>query len=152
MRRPLGRNYANMSTHELFTPSHAVKTSSDRAFGLVFAGVFSIVGVTLMYGGRGRAHLWFLLAGALFLLAALLAPAILAPLNKIWTRFGMLLHAIVSPIVLGSIFFLVVMPIGLAMRLFGKNPLPLRFDQGAKTYWIKREPHGPASGGFRDQF
>ncbi|MCX7144068.1 MAG: SxtJ family membrane protein [Proteobacteria bacterium] len=141
-----------MSTHERFQPLHTVKTSSDRAFGLVFAGVFSIAGAISMLGERGRATLWFLLAGALFLLAALLAPAVLAPLNRIWTRFGLLLHAIVSPIVLGSIFFLVVMPIGLTMRLFGKNPLPLRFDHGAKSYWIKREPHGPDSGGFRDQF
>jgi hypothetical protein len=141
-----------MSTHEHFQPLHEVKTSSDRAFGLVFAVVFGIVGVSMMFGGRGAAYLWFLLAAALFLLAALAAPAVLAPLNKIWTRFGLLLHLVVSPIVLGAIFFLVVMPIGLAMRLFGKNPLRLRFDAGAKTYWIKREAPGPDSGGFRDQF
>lgn len=141
-----------MGTHERFEPLHAVKTSSDRAFGLVFACLFAIVGVSLMIGGRRPEYLWFFLASALFLIAALLVPAILAPLNKVWTRFGLLLHMIVSPLVLGSIFFLVVMPIGLAMRLFGKNPLPLHFDQGAKTYWIKREPPGPESGGFRDQF
>jgi hypothetical protein len=141
-----------MSTHERFEPLHAVKTSSDRAFGLVFAGLFLIIGVSMMIGGKGPAYVWFLLAGALFLAAAAIVPGILAPLNRIWTRFGLLLHAIVSPIVLGSIFFLVVMPIGLAMRLFGKNPLPMGFDRGASTYWIKREPPGPDSGGFRDQF
>ena len=141
-----------MSTHERFEPAHEMKTSSDRAFGLVFACLFLIIGVSMLIGGRNPAYVWFLLAGALFLAAAAFAPGILAPLNRIWTRFGLLLHAIVSPIVLGTIFFLVVMPIGLAMRLFGKNPLPLRFDRDANTYWIKREPPGPDSGGFRDQF
>ncbi|HEY5291168.1 MAG TPA: SxtJ family membrane protein [Burkholderiales bacterium] len=141
-----------MSTHERFQPLHEVKTSSDRAFGLVFAGVFLIIGVSMMFGRPGSAYLWFLLAAALFLLAALVAPAVLAPLNKVWTRFGLLLHLIVSPIVLGSVFFLVVMPIGLAMRLFGKDPLRLRFDRKATTYWKERGPAGADRGGFRDQF
>jgi hypothetical protein len=141
-----------MSTHERFQPLHEIKTSSDRSFGLVFASLFLIIGVSLMIRGQGSAYLWFLLLAALFLLAAVLAPGILAPLNKIWTRFGLLLHAIVSPIVLGFIFFLVVMPIGLAMRLFGKNPLPLSFDREAKTYWIQRGPAESDRGGFRDQF
>lgn len=110
-----------MSTHERFEPLHAIKTSSDRSFGLVFACLFMIIGVPMMIGGQGSAYLWFLLAGALFLVAAVFAHGILAPLNRIWTRFGLLLHMIVSPITLGSIFFLVVMPIGLAMRLFGKK-------------------------------
>jgi len=114
--------------------------------------VFLIIGVYLMTAGQGRAYLWFLLACALFLLAAVFAPIILAPLNRIWTRFGLLLHLIVSPVALGSIFYLVVMPIGLAMRLVGKNPLRLRFDREAKTYWIERGPPGPDRGGFRDQF
>jgi len=141
-----------MSTHERFQPLHEIKSSSDRAFGLVFACVSMTVGAYLMIRGQGSAYLWFLLLAALFLLAAVFSPGILAPLNKIWTRFGLLLHAIVSPIVLGTIFFLVVMPIGLAMRLFGKNPLPLRFDREAKTYWIQRKPAESDRGGFRDQF
>ena len=141
-----------MSTHERFEPLHEIKTSSDRAFGLVFACLFALIGVSMVFGGKGTAALWFFLAGALFLAAALIAPGILAPLNRVWTRFGLLLHLIVSPIVLGSIFFMVVMPIGLAMRLLGKAPLRLRFQPEARTYWIKRDPPGPDSGGFRDQF
>ncbi len=141
-----------MSTHERFEPLHTIKTSSDRSFGLVFACLFMIIGASLMIGGQSSAYLWFFPAGALFLAAAMVAPGTLAPLNRIWTRFGLLLHTIVSPVALGSIFFLVVMPIGLAMRFFGKNPLRLHFDREAKTYWIKREPPGPDSGGFRDQF
>jgi len=141
-----------MSTHERFEPLHEIKTSSDRAFGLVFACLFALLGVSMMIVGKSPAYPWFLLAGALFFAAAFIAPGVLAPLNRIWTRFGLLLHAIVSPVVLGSIFYLVVMPIGLAMRLFGKAPLRLRFEPEAKTYWIKREPPAPDSGGFRDQF
>jgi hypothetical protein len=105
----------------------------------------------MMIGGQPT-YLWSLLAGASFLAAAVFAPGILAPMNRLRTRLGLWLHRIVSPIVLGSVFFLVVVPTGLLMRLFGKNPLPLRFEQGAKTYWIKRAPPGPDSGGFRDQF
>lgn len=141
-----------MSTHERFEPLHAVKTSSDRAFGLVFAAVCAIVGVSMLFGGPGRAYAWFLLAAVMFFAAALIMPGVLAPLNRLWTRFGLLLHAIVSPLVLGCIFFFVVMPIGLAMRLIGKNPLPLGFDGGASTYWVKRPQPGAESRGFRDQF
>jgi hypothetical protein len=141
-----------MSTHERFQPLHEIKTASDRSFGLVFACVFALIGTSMALGSPGRAYPWFLLAAALFLAAAVFAPGILAPLNKVWTRFGLLLHRIVSPIVLGVIFYLVVMPIGLAMRLLGKSPLPLRFDRNATSYWITRAPPGPERGGFRDQF
>jgi hypothetical protein len=141
-----------MSTHERFEPLHATKTASDRSFGLVFACVFALIGAYMLFGGRSPAYFWFLLAAALFLAAAVFAPAILTPLNRAWTRFGLLLHAIVSPVVLGSIFYLVVMPIGLVMRVLGKNPLALRFDREAQSYWIKRAPPGSDRGGFRDQF
>jgi hypothetical protein len=141
-----------MNTHERHEPLHPLKTSSDRSFGLIFACLFLIIGVYMVIGSRSTAYLWFLLAGALSFVAAVYAPGILAPLNTLWTRFGLLLHMIVSPIALGSIFFLVVMPIGLAMRLFRKDPLRLHFDHELTTYWIKRDPAGPDSGGFRNQF
>jgi len=79
-------------------------------------------------------------------------PRILTPFNYIWFRFGMLLHAIVSPIALGILFYGVVTPTGLLMRLFGKKPLALDFDRDAPSYWIQRSPPGPTPESMTNQF
>jgi hypothetical protein len=137
--------------HESFHREEAVHGSSDRAFGLVFAAVFLAIAVVPWLFG-GRFHAWSLGVAAAFGALALAAPRILAPLNRLWLRFGLLLHRIVSPVVLGIMFFLVVTPIGLLMRALGKDPLRLRFDRAASTYWIPREPPGPPPDSFTDQF
>ncbi|MHC4295235.1 MAG: SxtJ family membrane protein, partial [Planctomycetota bacterium] len=80
------------------------------------------------------------------------APTRLAPLNRAWTALSLILFRIVNPLVLGIMFFLVVLPIGLLMRLFGKDPLRLMFDREAPTYWIDKEPLGPAKETMRNQF
>jgi hypothetical protein len=85
-------------------------------------------------------------------MVAWLSPAALAPLNRVWTRFGLLLHRIVSPVVLGVMFFVVVTPMGLIMRALGKDPLRLRFDRDARSYWIDRRPPGPAPDTLNNQF
>jgi hypothetical protein len=87
-----------------------------------------------------------------FLLLAGILPRALGPLNWLWTQFGLLLHKIVSPIVLGVLFFLVFTPLGLAMRLFGGDPLRLRFQPDAPSYWIERSPPGPAPDSLKNQF
>ncbi len=76
----------------------------------------------------------------------------LAPLNKLWFKFGALLHAAVSPVVLGVMFYLVILPSALAIRALGKDILGLRFNPHAKTYWITRESESPNADSFRDQF
>ena len=76
----------------------------------------------------------------------------LAPLNRLWMKFGGLLHRFVSPIVLGLLFFVVITPMGLAMRMLGKDPLKLRADTQSKSYWIDRTPPGPRPDSFIDQF
>jgi hypothetical protein len=137
--------------HESFDREEDVRGSSERSFGLVFAAVFLVIAaLPLAFGGGVR--LWSLGVAALFALAALAAPRVLAPLNRVWLKFGLLLHRVVSPIVLGIMFFLVITPIGLLMRALGKDPLRLRFDRGAATYWIAREPPGPPPDSFTDQF
>ncbi len=137
--------------HESFDRDEAVRGSSDRNFGLVFAVVFAVIG--LLPGAFGRpVRTWSIVAAALFLVVAVTAPSILAPLNKLWLKLGLLLHRVVSPIVLGIMFFLVITPMGLLMKVFGKDPLRLRFDRGASTYWIAREPPGPPPDSFSDQF
>ncbi|HXF47570.1 MAG TPA: SxtJ family membrane protein [Burkholderiaceae bacterium] len=138
-------------THESLQRGDEVHGSSDRAFGLVFATVFLIIATyPLLFGGPIR--LWSLAVCAAFAAAAFLAPGLLAPLNRLWTRFGLLLHRIVSPIVLGIMFFAVITPMGVLMRLLGKDPLRLRFDTQTQSYWIERRPPGPKPDSFPDQF
>ena len=113
--------------------------------------VFLLVASYPLFFGDGI-RVWSVLIALAFGACALAAPDWLAPLNRVWTRFGFLLHKIVSPIVLGVMFFGVVAPTGLLMRLVGKDPLRLRLDEQARTYWIERRPPGPSPESFKDQF
>lgn len=135
------------------TPRHAspIQSSSDRSFGFVFAAVFLIIGLYPLFHAAGI-RLWAVALSGTFLLLAALVPQVLAPANRLWTKFGLLLHNIVSPVALGVLFFLVVTPTGLLMRLLGKDPLRLRFDPAADSYWIKRDPPGPAADSLKNQF
>jgi len=129
----------------------AVEAGSERGFGFVFSAVFAVVGLWPLTGG-GAVRMWALgLAGG-FLLAALAAPRLLRPANRLWFRFGQLLHGIVTPVVLGIIFFVTVVPTGWLMRLFGKDPLNLRFEPEAPSYWIRRDPPGPEPDTMKNQF
>jgi len=137
--------------HESFDRPEDVQGSSDRSFGLVFAAVFAAIGlVPLILSGPIR--LWALLAAAFFLAAGLLFPKALGPLNRLWLKFGLLLHKIVSPIVLGIMFFVVLTPIGLLLRARGRDPLRLKPNRQSRSYWIERVPPGPAPESIKDQF
>jgi hypothetical protein len=137
--------------HESFQRDEAVAGSSNRAFGIVFAVVFAIIAVyPLLFGRPLRA--WALIVAGAFLAVALVLPAALSPLNRLWARFGLLLHKVTSPVVLGLLFYVVMTPMGVMMRLFGKDPLRLRRDSNAETYWIDRKPAGPPPESFVDQF
>lgn len=125
-------------------------TGSDRSFGLVFAAFFAIVFGWKLW--HGDANFWWLGLSQGFLVVALALPRLLHPLNVIWARFGLLLHAITSPIILGVIFFVVLLPFGLIMRMAGKRPLRLQRDPAATTYWVRREPPGPDADSFLNQF
>ena len=137
--------------HEDLARSPEVRGSSDRAFGLVFASFFLLLGLWPL-AHRRPIRGWALGVMAGFLLISLARPAALARLNLLWFRLGLLLQRIVSPVVLGLLFFLTVTPIGLLMRLARKNPLRLGFDPEAKSYWIERRPPGPAPDTMRRQF
>ena len=114
---------------------------SDRTFGIVFALLFLVIGAwPLMRDGRPR--LWALAIAALFLLAALAAPQVLAPLNRLWTALGLLLGKIIGPIMLFVVYVIAVVPTGLIMRLRGKDPLHRNFEPDAASYWVHRNPPG----------
>jgi hypothetical protein len=125
--------------------------SSDRAFGFVFATIFALIG-TLPLTHWNSPRWWALATAALFAALALIRSQILHPFNQLWLAFGRLLHRIVSPIIMGVIFFLVVTPTGWLMRLRGKDLLSLEKRPDLCSYWIKREPAGPASESMRNQF
>ena len=140
-----------MSSHEDLSREDEVEGSSDRAFGFVFAAVFLIIAAfPLLHAGAPR--WWSVGVAAAFGLVAVVKPVLLAGANKLWMKFGLLLAKVVSPIALGIVFYLVFMPIGLLMRVTGKDPLRLKFDPAATSYWIPREPPGPPPTSMTNQF
>ena len=138
------------TTHEDLSRQHEERSGSDRSFGLVFAAVFAIIALTPLLFGEGI-RVWALLPGVAFLGIALVRPATLAPLNKAWLAFGRVLHRLVSPVVLGFLFYVVITPTGLLLRALGKDPLRLSLKPDAATYWIERQP-GPKPETMRNQF
>ena len=138
-------------SHESLLRDETIQPSSNRAFGFVFATVFALIGALPLLSGDG-VRAWSLAVAAAFLAVALALPSVLTGLNRLWLRFGLLLHRIVSPVVLGVMFFLVVTPTGFLMRLLGKDPLRLRYEEKASTYWIDRTPPGPPPESFDRQF
>jgi Saxitoxin biosynthesis operon protein SxtJ len=138
-------------THEFHSREEPVKISSERRFGLIFCGFFALLGVLSLYHAGTRWHYWLplaVLSGAV----ALIAPSTLAPLNRFWAKFGLLLHMVISPIVLGLLFYGCITPIGLLVRLTGRDLMRQKFDPVIKSYWIVRQPPGPAAETFKNQF
>ena len=119
-----------------------IKLGSNRSFGIVFFIVFVLI-ATYPLLNQGEVRIWSLIISFLFLFLGLLNSKILTPLNKLWFRFGLFLGKIISPIIMGVIFFLVVTPIGLLMRLFGKDVLNLKLNKKKSSYWIEKD--GPKS-------
>ena len=138
--------------HEHLEAHGEVKISSERSFGMVFATVFAIVGLFPLTGPGGQIRFWALGVALAFLVLGFIAPNVLAPLNRLWAKFGLLLHHIMNPLIMGLIFFLAVTPTALIMRAMGKDPLRLRLDRGARSYWIERDPPGPAPETMKNQF
>ena len=131
-----------MNTHENFDREEAPKGSSDKIFGLVIGLVFILIGLWPLLAGKPPLWWSFGLSGIMVVLA-MVRPTVLGPFNRLWTKFGELLSKIVNPVLLGFIFYGVVTPIGWILRLFQKNPLNLKWDAQAKSYWVERQPPGP---------
>jgi len=118
-----------------------IKISSNQSFGIVFFVVFLLIAIyPLSYNGEIR--IWSIVISFIFLILGLLKSKILTPLNKLWFKFGILLGMIFSPLIMGIIFFVVVTPIGLIMRILGKDLLNLKYNSN-KSYWIEKS--GPKS-------
>ena len=113
-----------------------IKVGSNKSFGIVFFVVFLIIATYPLIDGD-KLRLWSLIISIIFLLLGLANSKILNPFNKLWFKFGIFLSRIISPLVMGVIFFLVVTPIGLVMRLINKDILNLKFNNNS-SYWIKK--------------
>ena len=118
-----------------------IKLPTNKNFGIVFFVVFSLIAVyPITYSGDIR--IWSLIISFIFIILGLLNSKILTPLNKLWFKFGLFLSKIISPLIMGVIFFFVVTPIGLIMRMLGKDVLNLKQNKN-KSYWIEKS--GPKS-------
>ena len=124
---------------------------SNRSFGWTFTGFFVLVGVYGLWRG-GAALSWVLALAVLMALVTLTRDTWLTPLNRAWMAFGELMGRIVSPIVLGLIFFGVFTPTGVVMRLFGRDAMCRQWNPAAPSYWVKRDPPGPADDSYRNMF
>ena len=113
-----------------------IKMPSNRSFGIVFFVVFIIVSLYPLLNDQ-NIRIWSLMIAIIFLVLGLFNSKALTPLNKIWFKFGILLGSIVSPIVMGVVFFAIVTPTSIIMKVLGKNLLNLKKDN-KKTYWIER--------------
>ena len=113
-----------------------IKIGSNKSFGIVFFLFFLIVSLFPLFND-GNIRIWSLIIAVIFLVLGMLNSKILTPLNKIWFKFGILLGSFVSPIVMGVVFFAIVTPTSLIMKILGKNLLNLKKDN-KKTYWIAR--------------
>jgi hypothetical protein len=142
----------SMSVNEPIVQRRQVTAGSNRAFGIVFAVVFGVIGLwPLVFGGRPP-RWWAVVPAAIFLVLALFVPQWLAPLNRAWFYVGLALHRVVNPIVMAIIYYGTVVPVGLILKARGKDLLRLKRDPEAKTYWIAREPPGPERGSMTKQF
>jgi len=125
--------------------------STDRGFGLTFAAIGLAIGAAKLWWGNSTGWFW-LAGGATLLTLALASPRLLQPLNRLWGRFAVLLHRIITPVVMLVVFVTTVVPVGLLMRVLGKDPLRLKPDPATASYWIDRKPAGPAPATMKNQF
>ncbi len=125
-----------------------VESGSEKNFGIVFAVVFLLISLYPLVDNKD-VHLWSLIISLIFFLLAYVAPKVLSVPNKLWFKLGMALGAVVAPVVMALVYFSTVVPIGLIMRLMGKDLLRQKLDKNTKSYWIERnEPMGSMKNQF----
>ena len=115
-----------------------IKISSNRNFGLVFFFIFLVVSIWPLTHNESP-RIWSAIISLVFLILVLTRSKLLTPLNRLWAKFGIILGSIIAPIVMGVVFFLVITPIGLGMKIIGKDLLSIKYDKKKETYWVKRD-------------
>ncbi len=137
--------------HERLQAEEELKTPSNRKFGFTIAIAFLVIGALPLLRHAG-VRWWMWIVAALFGAVAWLRPQSLTTLNRWWLKLGLLLGQIVSPIAMAILFFLVITPIGLLMRVFGKASMRVQFDPKMSSYWVPRDPPGPPPDSLNNQF
>ncbi|MGU3496850.1 hypothetical protein ACLBXM_22630 [Xanthobacteraceae bacterium A53D] len=132
-------------------PADELKTS-ERGFGRVMAAVFAIIGGFQLYHDHYRVAGVLFGIALVFLVASIVRPQVLRPLNRAWFKLGLVMHKVVNPVVMAVIFVGAVVPTALIMRALGKRPLSLAIDRDATSYWVVRDPPGPARDSLKRQF
>ena len=115
-----------------------IKIGSNRNFGIVFSIVFLLISLYPLFKS-GDIRVWSLIVSFLFLILGILNSKILTPLNNLWIKFGELLGKIIAPIVMGVVYFIILTPISLLVRIFGKDLLGLKYSKNLNSYWITRK-------------
>lgn len=123
----------------------------NEAFGRIIGTILIVLGFSPMIFGRSVSYIP-LGIGILLLVMAELAPVLLTPLNRAWAKLGEILHSFISPLVLGIVFVLAVIPTGIFMRMSGKDPLRQKRRENEESYWIVRDPAGPSPDSMKQQF
>lgn len=131
--------------------AHSLQLPSNSKFGYFFTVLFTVFAVYAYWKGWSATAIVAFVITASFLSVTLCAPQMLAPLNRLWYGLGILLGKIVSPIVLGLIFFALITPVSLVTRLFGRDELKMK-KRDVKSYWVDRSPQGPAPDSFKNQY
>jgi large-conductance mechanosensitive channel len=144
----------NSSLHENYRDEEPTEAGSDRAFGCTVGSVLILIGATKTFAAGAVSSVVCLIfaLGALLLLLGIFMPSQLSTLNRLWLKVGTAITKVVNPIILALLFFLVVTPMALLMRIVGKRPLRLAADRTGATYWIKREPPAGGASTMRRQF
>ena len=137
--------------HESLDREDDIKVGTERGFGIVFACVFVVVGLWPLLDST-PIRWWAIIVAAVFVICAFLIPIALRPLNILWFKIGMLMYKVVNPLTMAMLYYFTVVPMGLVMKMFGKDPLSRSFDKTVSTYWIDREPPGPDPESMKCQF
>ena len=141
------------STHEQFDKRDDVKAPSERSFGITFAVVFALLAAfSYWHRGAGTTFTVTISVSIIFAAVTLMAPRILRPLNLIWLKFGLLLHKIVNPLIMGILFFGIFTPMGVVMRIFGVDFLRTKRKPAAASYWIAKSDEAIPDSSMKNQF
>jgi hypothetical protein len=144
----------NFSLHENYRDEEPIQAGSDRAFGCTVGSVLMVIGAAKAFvaGAIPPLACFIFAAGAVLLLLGIVAPARLSGLKKIWLKVGAVISKVVNPIVMTMLFFFVVTPTALVMRIAGKRPLRLAPDRAVSSYWIYRKAAQGEVSSMRRQF
>jgi hypothetical protein len=142
---------AAATLHEDLRREDTTTGPSDRKFGLTLGGILALIAIIKAVEHSPWGIVWGALAAALIGFA-LLRPSLLTMPNHLWLKLGLLLHRIVNPVIMAVLYYGTILPVGLAMRACGKDPLHLKLDRGAASYWLPRCDERPQSEAMRQQF